>query len=82
MPSGTYKDENRLCKICKRKLRPLKKELDWDGRKYHITCFKELLSDIHNYHKICYSKYEHKKFIAGIPIDEPMPKDGISLDFS
>ena len=81
MPSGTYENESRTCKICKRKLRPLKTEQDWEGRKYHITCFKDLIRDIHNYHKICYSKYGHKKLIAGIPIDEPMPKEGIKLSF-
>ena len=82
MPSGQYENEKRFCKICGRKLRPLKHVDDWESRKYHITCWKELLSDIYNYNRVCYKKYGHKKIINGIPIDQPMPKGGITLDFS
>ena len=81
MPSGTYNNEARNCRICKRKLRPLKNQDDWDSRKYHITCFKELIRDIHNYHNVCYGKYGHKKIIAGIPEDQSFPKEGIIISF-
>ena len=81
MPSGTYNDEFRLCKICDRKLRPLKTMEDWESRKYHITCFKELVSDIYNYNKVCYKKYGHKKMVAGLPIDKPLPPGGIQITF-
>ena len=81
MPSGTYKDEERCCKICGRKLRPLKNIDDWDSRKYHITCFKELLSDISNYNRVCFSKYGHTKLIAGLPADQPLPPGGIMISF-
>ena len=56
MPSGTREDEERICKICNNKLRPLYKNEDWEGRKYHVACFKGILKDIMNYHKICYKK--------------------------
>mgnify|MGYP003655010635 CR=1 FL=1 len=81
MPSGTYNDEERLCGICSKKLRPLKNTEDWSSRKYHITCFKSLISDIYNYNRVCYKKYGHKKFVAGFPIDQPMPEGGIVLTF-
>ena len=53
MPSGTPNDEERFCRICNKQLRPLYKNKDWENRKYHISCFKELLSDITNYNEIC-----------------------------
>jgi len=74
MPSGEYNNEERRCRICKKKLRPLWASQDWDDRKYHITCFRELLADIHNYNKVCYTKYKHKKVVAGMEIDK-IPKD-------
>ena len=81
MPSGEYNNEHRVCKICGRKLRPLKNCDDWDSRKYHITCFKELLSDISNYNKVCFKKYGHTKLIGGFPADKPIPKEAFTLSF-
>lgn len=82
MPSGTYKNEVRRCKICGKKLRPLKNMKDWESRKYHVTCFKELISDISNYNKVAYTKYGHTKLIAGLELGSALPEDGIKLDFS
>ena len=77
MPSGTYNNETRYCKICKKKLRPLKhKEEDWENRKYHITCFRELVADIHNYNKVCYTKYDKKKMFRNKPIEQVRNEKG------
>ena len=71
MPSGTFKDPTLgICKICKKKLRPLNKNPDFQGRKYHISCWRELLSDIKNYSKRAYTKYNHQKLIAGVTEEE------------
>ena len=81
MPSGVYNAETRYCRICKKKLRPLKNDEDWPDRKYHITCFRELIGDIHNYNRICFNKYNHKKFVNGRPANEPLPPEGITITF-
>ena len=36
MTSGTDNNELRECGLCKKKLRPLRANNDWDGRRYHI----------------------------------------------
>ena len=43
MPSGTYKNDLGHCGICGKKLRPLYKNKDWEKRKYHVSCFREML---------------------------------------
>ena len=73
MPSGTREDEERICKICGNKLRPLYKNQDWDNRKYHVACFKDILKDIMNYHKICYKKYNHKKKVHDVYVEDMKP---------
>ena len=73
MPSGTPNDEERHCRICDKQLRPLYKNKDWENRKYHISCFKELLSDITNYNEICFKKYKHRKKVHDVYIDDMQP---------
>lgn len=57
MTSGTCNNEFRECGLCGKKLRPLRANNDWNGRKYHVSCFTELISDIANYSKVAYTKY-------------------------
>mgnify|MGYP000341883461 FL=1 len=73
MPSGTPIDEMRECKICGNKLRPLYKNEDWANRKYHVACFKSILKDIANYNEICYKKYNHRKKVHDVFVDEMKP---------
>lgn len=70
MPSGTHKNEERVCGICKKTLRPLYKNEDWPNRKYHVSCFKAILRDINNYNKVCFDKYNHRKKVGGVFVDE------------
>ena len=71
MPSGTFKDPKLgVCKICNKKLRPFSKNQDFPERKFHISCWKELLSDIKHYDKRAYTKYNHQKLIAGVTEQE------------
>lgn len=81
MPSGTYNDNLPNCGICGRKLRPLYKNQDWVNRKYHISCFKELVSDISNYNKVCFTKYGHTKTIANLPINEARKAKSFTIEF-
>ena len=82
MPSGEYNDEDRICLICKKKLRPLYKNNDWESRKYHITCFRDLIADIKNFDKVCYTKYKYKKKVNGIEVDKIPENHKFVLDFS
>tara|TARA_R100001230_G_C5684244_1_gene192508 strand:+ start:1567 stop:1815 length:249 start_codon:yes stop_codon:yes gene_type:complete len=82
MPSGEYEKEERYCAICKKKLRPLYKNKDWDSRKYHVTCFRDLLADIKNFDTVAYTKYKYKKKVNGIPIEDIPPDHKFVLDFS
>ena len=71
----------RFCKICDRKLRPLKKK-DWNTRCYHITCFRDLTQDIYRYDKIAYKKYNHKKKIGTKDLHDFINgKEPIIIDF-
>jgi len=81
MPSGTYNDDMPYCKICGRKLRPLYKNKDWINRKYHVSCFKDIVSDISNYNKLAYSKYKHKRIIADLPEDEARETKSFTINF-
>tara|TARA_R110000824_G_scaffold149406_2_gene319721 strand:- start:2551 stop:2799 length:249 start_codon:yes stop_codon:yes gene_type:complete len=81
MPSGTYQNTLGRCKICKKNLRPLYKNNDWETRKFHVSCFKELISDIKNYHLIAYDKYGHEKTIGGIPISEAKKQKNFTIKF-
>lgn len=81
MPSGTYNDEMRVCKICGKKLRPLYKNDDWQDRKYHVSCFRDIMSDISNYHKVAYTKYGHKKKVAGMLVDDIRPETKFTITF-
>lgn len=70
MPKGTYNDPNiGSCKICKKKLRPLKYD-DFPKRKYHISCWNTLLLDVKHFQKRAYTKYNYKKLIAGVSEEE------------
>tara|TARA_R110000824_G_scaffold352161_1_gene539229 strand:- start:302 stop:553 length:252 start_codon:yes stop_codon:yes gene_type:complete len=71
MPSGCY-ENNELgdCGICGKRMRPLLKNEDWANRKYHVSCFKKILSDISNYNTVAFTKYGHIKKIAGLPEPE------------
>ncbi len=73
MPSGTRDDEERCCGICGNRLRPLYKNKDWPDRKYHVACFKDILKDIMNYHDICFKKYNHKKKVHDVYVEEMKP---------
>jgi hypothetical protein len=81
MPSGTYNDDMGLCGICGRKLRPLYKNKDWESRKYHVSCFREMVSDISNYNDIAISKYGHTKKIANMPIEEAKKQKTFVINF-
>ena len=81
MPSGTYKNEERVCKICNHKLRPLYKNEDFPNRKYHVACFRDIISDINNYHKIAYTKYKHKKKIGGIYLEDMKPTTTFTINW-
>lgn len=71
MPSGIFNDPMlKFCKICKKKLRPLNKNDDFPERKYHISCWKTLLSDIKHYQKRAYTKFNHKRLVAGVTEEE------------
>lgn len=61
MTSGTSNNEFRECGLCGKKLRPLRANSDWSGRKYHVSCFTELIADIANYSKVAYTKYGNKR---------------------
>ena len=71
MPKGIYNDPAiECCKICKKKLRPLKYD-DFPSRKYHLRCWKTLLMDIKHFQKRAYTpKYNYKKLIAGVTEEE------------
>jgi len=81
MPSGTYKDECRECKICGKKLRPLYKNEDWKARKYHVSCFRDIMADIANYRKIAYTKYGHKKKVAGMFVEDIKPDTVFTINW-
>jgi hypothetical protein len=82
MPSGVY-ENNSLgnCLMCGKKMRPLYKHDDWPTRKYHISCFRELISDISNYNKVAYTKYGVKKKVANVPIEEAREKKEFTISF-
>ena len=61
MPSGIYNSKLGNCGICGKIMRPLYKNKDWEGRAYHITCFKNIIKDIHNYNEVAYTKYGVEK---------------------
>lgn len=72
----------RVCKICNRKLRPLSKNKDWEDRAYHVTCFRNLIQDIHRYNVTAYKKYDHKKKIGDVFVsDFVKSKDPIIITF-
>tara|TARA_R110002153_G_scaffold161463_1_gene313886 strand:+ start:391 stop:639 length:249 start_codon:yes stop_codon:yes gene_type:complete len=81
MPSGHYENDMGLCGICGRKLRPLYKNKDWESRKYHVSCFREMVSDISNYNAIAISKYGHTKKIANMPIQEAKKQKTFVIKF-
>jgi len=70
MPKGLWNNDLGYCKICQKKLRPLNKKDDYPSRKFHISCWKELLADIKHYNKRAYTKYNHKKMICGVTEQE------------
>tara|TARA_R110000803_G_scaffold50732_3_gene105128 strand:+ start:232 stop:498 length:267 start_codon:yes stop_codon:yes gene_type:complete len=73
----------KFCKICDRKLRPLTKSKDWDSRCYHVTCFRDLVTDIYNFDKIAYKKYNHKKKVGTKSLDEFINgKEPIIINFN
>tara|TARA_R110000823_G_scaffold193765_1_gene325188 strand:- start:224 stop:478 length:255 start_codon:yes stop_codon:yes gene_type:complete len=68
MPSGEYtNNELGNCGICQKKMRPLYRNKDWEGRAYHITCFRKIINDIANYNTTAYTKYGVEKKIHGMP---------------
>tara|TARA_R110001592_G_scaffold150295_3_gene376165 strand:+ start:2037 stop:2297 length:261 start_codon:yes stop_codon:yes gene_type:complete len=67
MPKGLWNTDLPYCKICQKKLRPLSKKDDYPNRKFHISCWKELLADIKHYNKRAYTKFNHQKIICGVP---------------
>tara|TARA_R110002012_G_scaffold139784_2_gene297229 strand:+ start:684 stop:926 length:243 start_codon:yes stop_codon:yes gene_type:complete len=62
--------EERLCKICGKKLRPLLKQEDYDQRVYHVTCFDNIIKDLNNFGKVAYTKYNYKKKVNNMTIDD------------
>lgn len=52
---------SKTCKICGKKLRPLTKSQDWDSRVYHVTCFRDLISDISKFDHLAFKKYGYKR---------------------
>jgi len=60
----------KFCKICGKALRPLLKNPDWDGRQYHVTCYNEIIKDLNNFNKVAFTKYNYKRKVAGMTIDE------------
>jgi len=82
MPSGTWANNDLgNCLMCGKKLRPLYKNSDWQTRKYHVSCFRELVSDISNYNKVAYTKYGVKKKIANMPEDKAREKKEFTITF-
>ncbi len=81
MPSGVYNNDMGLCGICGNKLRPLYKNKDWENRKYHVSCFREMLSDIHNYNETAFTKYGHTKKVANMPITEARKQKSFTIVF-
>jgi hypothetical protein len=81
MPSGTYKNDLGNCGICGKKLRPLYKNKDWEKRKYHVSCFREMLSDINNYNDVAFTKYGHTKKVANMPITEAKKQKSFTITF-
>jgi hypothetical protein len=63
-------DLDRVCKICEKRLRRLCKTTDWQGRIYHISCYKGIIKDVYNYNEVAYTKYGHEKRIDGILVSE------------
>lgn len=63
-------NEERLCKICGKKLRPLLKQDDWEQRVYHVTCFNNILKDLTNFGKTAYTKYGYKRKFHGLNKEE------------
>jgi len=70
MPKGLWENDLGYCKICQKKLRPLLKNDDFKNRKFHISCWKELLSDVKHYNKRAYTKYGHTKKVCGVSEQE------------
>tara|TARA_R110000787_G_scaffold148684_1_gene262561 strand:+ start:248 stop:508 length:261 start_codon:yes stop_codon:yes gene_type:complete len=85
MPKGLWENDLGYCKICHKKLRPFNKNEDFKTRKFHISCWKELLADIKHYNKRAYTKYDHKKVVCGVTIDEARERilngEKIIIDF-
>tara|TARA_R100000805_G_C3543215_1_gene57596 strand:+ start:126 stop:377 length:252 start_codon:yes stop_codon:yes gene_type:complete len=82
MPSGTWANNDLGdCLMCGKKLRPLYKNSDWKTRKYHVSCFRELVSDISNYNKVAYTKYGVKKKIANMPEEVAKEKKQFTITF-
>ena len=81
MPSGVYNNDMGLCGICGNKLRPLYKNKDWEHRKYHVSCFREMVSDINNYNDTAFTKYGHTKKVANMPITEARKQKSFTIVF-
>lgn len=60
----------KFCKICGKALRPLLKNKDWDNRQYHITCYNQIINDLNNFNKVAYTKYNYKRKVNGMTLDE------------
>ena len=58
------------CLMCGKELRKLTRTEDWDGRKYHVTCWSQLIKDIRHFDKVCYTKYNYKRLVDGKTIEE------------
>tara|TARA_R110000796_G_scaffold112579_1_gene224164 strand:+ start:586 stop:837 length:252 start_codon:yes stop_codon:yes gene_type:complete len=82
MPSGKYENNDlKECGICGQKMRPLYKNKDWDGRAYHITCFRKIVSDIANYNTTAFTKYGVEKKVAGMTVSEAKKQDSFVITF-
>ena len=82
MPSGIWANNDLgNCLMCGKKLRPLYKNSDWQTRKYHVSCFRELVSDISNYNKVAYTKYDVKKKTVNLPEDKAREKKEFTITF-
>tara|TARA_R110000822_G_scaffold5124_2_gene22145 strand:- start:1122 stop:1373 length:252 start_codon:yes stop_codon:yes gene_type:complete len=81
MPSGFYVNELGNCGICQKPMRPLYKNTDWKNRAYHVTCFKKIINDMHNYNTIAYSKYGVEKKVANMPITEAKKQKSFTITF-
>tara|TARA_R110002012_G_scaffold71664_2_gene183642 strand:+ start:824 stop:1075 length:252 start_codon:yes stop_codon:yes gene_type:complete len=81
MPSGVYENKLGNCGICGKPMRPLYKNKDWKGRAYHITCFKNIIKDIHNYNTVAYTKYGVEKRIANMKESDAKEQKSFTITF-